>query len=139
DRALEARNRTRQALDDMLSDKSLAWMETQKELTPRQRVFLEQVLGYYEQFAAEPGEDDLARQRLANAHFRVANLQSRLGKFDAAEVTTRRLVELVERLAADSPDDAERRQDLGRIHFNLGVLLAKRGRQAEAEAEYRSA
>ena len=139
DRALAARNRTRQALDDMLSEKSLAWLETQTELTTKQRGFLEQVLGYYEQFAAEPGEDQLARKRLADVHFRVAALQARLGRFDAAEVTTRRTIKLVERLAADDPTVAEHRQDLGRIHFNLGILLAKRGRPMDAEGEYKAA
>jgi serine/threonine-protein kinase len=139
DRALAARNYTREALDAMLSEKSLAWLEGQKELTAKQRAFLQQALAYYEKFAAEPGEDDLARRRLADASFRVASLQSRLGQFEAAEATTRRTRDLVERLAANDPSNVECRRDLGRIHDNLAHLLAKRGRHPEAEAEYRAA
>jgi serine/threonine-protein kinase len=138
DRALAARNRTRQSLDDMLSEKSLAWLETQSELSPRQRAFLEQVLGYYEQFAAEPGEDRLARKRLADAMFRVASLQGRLGRYDAVEATTLRAIELIEQLIAEDPTDAGLREDLGRVRFNRSWLLAKRGLPTEAEAEYRA-
>jgi serine/threonine-protein kinase len=139
DRAVDARNQTRESLDAMISEDALGWLERQKELLPPQREFLERVLGYYRQFAAEPGEDDLGRARLARANVRVGVLQHRLGRPDAAAAAYRRAIDLSERLTADRPTDPEYRRTLGTSQNHLGILLMEQGKAAEAEAAYRAA
>jgi serine/threonine-protein kinase len=61
DRAVDARNYARQALDDMTSELTERTLMTQKALSPEQRQFLERVLSYYQQFAAEPGDEVVGR------------------------------------------------------------------------------
>src|SRR5439155_6503882 len=111
-RALAARKRTREALDAMVSGATGDVLTTQKELSPEQRKFLQGVLGYYEEFASEPGEDREALERLANAHFRLGAIRSLLGQVEAGEAVFRRSVELYTRLTADRPGAPDYRNAL---------------------------
>jgi serine/threonine-protein kinase len=139
DRALAARRRAREALDAMTSEVTGDALTTQKALSEEQRTFLEGVLGFYKEFAAEPGEDREGRERLAQAHFRLGMIHSRLGQAEPGVTVFRRAAEFYDRLAADHPGVPEYRQELAASHNNLGALLAGLGQRAEAEAEYRQA
>jgi serine/threonine-protein kinase len=83
--ALARRLQTRQAMDDMLSEESLDWLKTQKELLPQQRAFLERALTYYQGFAAEQADDEAGRALVARASFRVGRNFQILGRMPEAE------------------------------------------------------
>jgi serine/threonine-protein kinase len=139
DRALAARQRTREALDAMTSTVTGEALTTQPALSDEQRQFLESVLKYYEEFTAEPGEDREGRERLARAHYRLGMIHYRLGQLKPGVTVFRRAAEFYDRLAADHPGVPQYRRALAINHLNLGLLLADLGNWAEAEAAYRAA
>jgi serine/threonine-protein kinase len=134
-----ARTRTRQALDEMSSQVIEDWLAQKKQLEPAQRAFLEKALGYYEEFAKEAGHSEEVRRGVADAHFRVGKIRSRLGQHAEAEAAYVRARELYARLGADFPAVPQYRQDLARSYETLGNLLKDTGRPKEAEASYRDA
>jgi serine/threonine-protein kinase len=138
-RTEQARQRTREALDEMSSQVIEDWLAQKKQLEPAQRAFLEKALAYYEDFAAESGQTEEVRQGVADAHRRVANIRRRLGQHGEAEVAYRWAVGLFERLAAEFPAAPQYRQDLALSHKSLGNLLADTGRHKEAEEAYHHA
>jgi serine/threonine-protein kinase len=139
DKAQAARYRTREALDAMVSGVTGDSLAAQQALTPEQRKFLESVLKYYEEFAAEPGEDREGRERLASAHGRLAAIRDRLGQKAEAEAVYRRAAALYEGLAHDFPTAPVYRRQLGEMWNGLGAPLHFLGKRAEAEAAYRAA
>jgi tetratricopeptide (TPR) repeat protein len=139
DAEAEQRRRTRAALDDMLSEESLAFLTTQKDLLPAQRAFLERALKYYREFAAQAATDHEGRELEAGAQFRVALIYQTLGRPADAEASFRAARALYDSLAAEHPGVMEYRQNLAKSRDNLGVLLRDLGRHAEAEAEFRLA
>ncbi len=139
DRALAARSRTRAALDAMTSIATGEAMAIQRALSKEQRTFLEGVLGYYEEFAAEPGEDRESRQRLAEAHHRLAMIHLRLGQSEKAVPLFRRAAELSEQLAAEYPGAPEYRQQQALSLCNLATIVGQLGRGPESEAAFQRA
>jgi tetratricopeptide (TPR) repeat protein/tRNA A-37 threonylcarbamoyl transferase component Bud32 len=139
DRERAARARTRAALDAMTSEVTGDALTRQKEIAPEQRAFLEGVLGYYEEFAEEPGEGRAGRERLAAAHYRLGMIRARLGPAEAGAEAFRLAAAMYERLAAEFPTEAIYRKQLARSHNNQGTLLRTLGRHAAAEAAHSSA
>jgi serine/threonine protein kinase/tetratricopeptide (TPR) repeat protein len=132
----EQRRRTRQALDDMLSDESLAFLTTQKELLPQQRAFLERALSYYRELAARAATDEEGRALVGRAHYRVGKIYDKLGQFAAAAAANRAALAVQEKLAAEFPAVPEHRRDLANSHHRLGSVLTDLGQRPAAEAEY---
>jgi serine/threonine protein kinase/tetratricopeptide (TPR) repeat protein len=135
--AVKARDRTRRALDAMISGVTSDALATQKALSPEQRAFLESVLSYYQEFAAEPGEDEQERKRLADAHFQLGMIHSRLDHKEEAVKTLRQASELFAQLATDFPGVAEYRNPVPMCY--QAVVLRELNRHAESEAVYRQA
>jgi serine/threonine-protein kinase len=138
-RTEQARQRTRQALDEMSSQVIEDWLAQKKQLEPAQRAFLEKALAYYEEFARESGHTQEVRQGVAGAHFCVGKIRSRLGQHPEAEAAYARARELYARLAAEFPAEPQYRQLLARSHNSLGILLVETGRPKDAETSYRDA
>jgi serine/threonine-protein kinase len=129
-----------QTIEDMTSEEALEFLETQKELRPEQRKFVEQAVAYYRRYAAS-GETtgEAAQARQARAYFRMGFLQARLGLHREAHTAYQQAQAAYGRLAQVHPTVPEYRQKLAGSHNNLGLLLNETGRRAEAEAEYRQA
>jgi serine/threonine-protein kinase len=141
DRAVKARARTREALDAAVSgitDITHDSRATKKVLSDEQKTFLRNVLGYYEEFAAEPGEDREGRERLAHAHRRLGAIRFQLDQPAEGTAVFRRAVELYAGLAADFPAVPEYRGHLASCHDYLGLMLDNAGRWADAEAARRA-
>src|SRR5262249_41482200 len=89
DRALEAeataRKQTRAALDAMSSRLIEDWLAKQAVLLPEHKRFLELALRYYEEFAADTGQQEESRAGVANAYFRVGSIRELLGHRKDAE------------------------------------------------------
>jgi serine/threonine-protein kinase len=139
DRAIAARARTREALDAMVSDVAGNSLTTQKALAPEQRAFLQNILEYYKEFAAEPGEGRQGRERLAAAHVRLGIIRDRLGQREESLAVFRRAGELYAGLAAEFPDVPEYRHEWAFSYTHSGALLADLGKRTDAESAYRTA
>jgi len=143
DRASAARRRTREALDAMVSGVTGDALTTQKEISPEQKAFLQSVLKYYEEFAAEPGEDREGLERLAKAHFSLGRIRYRLGQAKEGTPVVRRCVELYEKLVADSPSVAKYRtnwpqpEQHGRPAGQPGSKFRRRGRTPPGDRSVR--
>jgi tetratricopeptide (TPR) repeat protein len=111
----------------------------QVQLQEADRAFLRKVRDFYEEFARGQGDSPEARASMADGHFRVGYLLSKLGELKKAEAAYRAALTLQKQLAADFPTVPEYRRFLARSHNNLGNLLAATGRPEEAEAAYRAA
>jgi serine/threonine protein kinase len=139
DAEAEQQRRTRAALDDMTSEEALDWLTTQRQLLPQQKKFLERVLVYYREFAAQSSDGTAGQKLLAEAHRRVGRLLYALGRDSEALTAYRQAVSLWERLVADHPDVPEYRSGLADTLWRLGWGLPRRGEWADAEAEFRRA
>jgi serine/threonine-protein kinase len=129
----------RQTIEDMTSEDALRFLETQKELRPEQRHFLEQAVAYYRQALGQEASGEEGQARQARAYFRMGKLQQRLGLNAEAEATYRAALEEYKRLAGEHPPVPAYRQELARSHSSLGLLLNALGRRPEAEKEHRAA
>jgi serine/threonine-protein kinase len=132
-------DRTRRALDTMISTEMVEALGRQKEVSAAQKAFLRTALGYYREFAAAAATDEAGRKLEAAAQFRVGYLLQALGQGADAEAAYRAALALRERLAADFPAVPEYRRDLATSHNNLGNLLRGRGQAGAAEAAFRAA
>jgi eukaryotic-like serine/threonine-protein kinase len=131
--------RTRQALDDMVSEDSLAVLGLQKNLTDAQRDFLKRAATYYEEFAAEAATDAEGQKLLGDAQVRFAHILSNLGRRDEAVTAYRRALDAFARLAAEHPGMPDYRWQLASTHTSLGVVLDEQGQREQAATEYRQA
>jgi serine/threonine-protein kinase len=138
-REREAAELAQKTIEDMTSDKTLQLLETQKQLRPEQRAFLEQALGYYRQQTEGAPADEHEAYRRANALQQMGILQQRLGLRAAAEVSYRAAVQAWDRLVTAQAQVPEYRRGLAASHHNLGILLSDLERSAEAEREYHAA
>jgi serine/threonine-protein kinase len=134
DAAETARKRTREALDEMSSQVIEDWLSRQAKLQPAQREFLQKALAQYQAFAAESGQTEEIRKSVADAHLRIAGLQTKLGQHAAAEEALRQAQTLYESLIADFRNKPEYRQGLASAHRNLASELDSTGRLNEARS-----
>jgi serine/threonine protein kinase/tetratricopeptide (TPR) repeat protein len=139
ERAERARDRTRRALDAMTSSVTGDSLSTQREISVEQKNFLTEVLTYYQEFAAEKGDDEQSRFRTAGAAFRVGLIEYRLGRKAEAAAADRLACDGFAKLAADFPARREYGYGLAASYMNLGVILSELGRRPEAEKQYRQA
>ncbi len=130
---------TREALNTVTDDVMKELLGKQPVLGENEKAFLRKALGFYEQFAAERGDDEESRAVAAEGQFRVAKLRSFLGENAEAETGYRAAVRLYEKLAADFPAVPQYLSYLARSHHNLGIALTQLGKDGEAETAYRQA
>jgi serine/threonine protein kinase/tetratricopeptide (TPR) repeat protein len=134
----ERRKQARTALDVMSSQIIEDWLAQQKELLPEHKQFLELALRFYEEFAAETGQEEESRAGVAQAHLRVGRIRRELGQRKEAEAAWQRGRELYAGLVADFPDAPAYRRELARAYWHLGYLYrSTTGRTPKAEAALR--
>jgi tetratricopeptide (TPR) repeat protein len=138
-RAARARDRTFEALDAMTSSVTGESLETQPAVTAEQKRFLTAVLGYYQEFAGEQGDDEGTRERVAAAAYRVGLIHYRLGMHEAGRRAFEQARDGRAGLAADFPAAHRHPQALAECHNALGVLLRELGEPSEAEVAIRQA
>jgi serine/threonine-protein kinase len=135
----QARQRTRDALDEMSSQVIEDWLSRRGQLEPAQRDFLQKALTHYEAFAAESGHTEETRHSVADAYLRVGKIRYRLGHHPEAEAAYRRARQLYTSLVDDFPAVPRYRQQLALSHNILALLLNDTGHALEAEAAHRDA
>jgi tetratricopeptide (TPR) repeat protein/tRNA A-37 threonylcarbamoyl transferase component Bud32 len=139
EQAVRARDRALRALDQMTSGLIGESLEAQPAITAEQKQFLTQVLGDYQEFAREQGEDAAARERVAAAAFRVGLIHYRFGLREAGRAAFEQARANRARLAEEFPDEPRHRAGLAECDNNLGVMLRELGSPDEAEAAFRRA
>jgi tetratricopeptide (TPR) repeat protein/tRNA A-37 threonylcarbamoyl transferase component Bud32 len=103
--AREQRRQARQAVDTMYLEVAQKWLERQPQMGELQKQFLEKVLGYYQAFAEEKGEDEEARFDKATAYLRVGQLlMFSVGRNDQAQAPLQKAKSILEELADQFPD-----------------------------------
>ena len=135
--AERARERTRDVLDAMVSDVTGDSLTTQKDISPEQKKFLQNVLGYYREFADEPTDDELSRRRHARAARQVGTIEFRLGRKREALEAFRLARAGYASLSADITTRPEYRQELARCHNGVGLMLVALGQSTSALEHYR--
>jgi tetratricopeptide (TPR) repeat protein len=138
-KAEKARDRTWDALDAMTSSVTGDSLTTQTALSDEQKKFLNGVLTFYRELAAEQTYDELSRWRTAEAAYRVGLIEHRLGRKAESEAANRLARDVYAKVAADFPAVPLYRQRLATCHNNLGILLVDLGKRQEGEEQYRQA
>jgi serine/threonine protein kinase/tetratricopeptide (TPR) repeat protein len=136
-KAQTAQKQAMEALRATTDDVVEQLIGARQALGPAERAFLENTLKRWQTFAAEQGDDQLARLVRAEGVFKVAYLRSHLGQHDAAIAGFREAIALCEQLAAEFPEEPEYREHLADSYLNLGGLHYSLGKLADAEAAYR--
>jgi hypothetical protein len=122
----------RQALDALSSDVIDEWLAAQKQLLPKHREFLRRTLAWYEELAADTGEDMLSRGGVAVAHAQIAKMRNLLGETADAEVAYGRAIQLLGQLAADFPNFLNVplvRSNLAAAHPGHSQISGRSGRE----------
>ncbi len=96
-------------------------------------------LKYYREFLAHAGDDAELRQEIAVAHFKSADIATKLGLSSDAITEYKTAQKLLKELASAKSASDETRAKLATTHNNLGLLLAARGDVAQARSEYEAA
>src|SRR5262249_13389441 len=127
----------RTALDAMSSQIIEDWLAQQKELLPEHKQFLELALRFYEEFAADTGQEEESRAGVAQAYLRVGIIRRGLGRRKDAEAAWERARELYAGLVADFPDTPAYRWELAQAYAHLGYHYRTTSRAAKAETTLR--
>ena len=130
----ERRRTARQALDLLTGPLVEDWLARQATLSPEHRRFLENALRYYEEFAADTGQQEEARAGVAQAYVRVGEIRHLLGQRKEAEAAWQRSRELYAGLATDFAGVPTYREALARGHWTLARFYRNTGRALEAES-----
>ncbi len=133
------KQRTREALDTMLSKEMIERLGTQKELTAGQRAFFQKALAYYREFADEAATDEEGRKLVADAHSRVGSLLTKLGAKADAEAAFSSAYLAYERLADRDAGEPEYRRLAGGCLNDLAIVRGELRKLQDAEAAARDA
>jgi serine/threonine protein kinase len=108
-------------------------------LPPEDRELLRLALGFYEQLARQNDDDPAVRQAVADASFRVGDIESILGEPSRAREAYQRGLAIREQRAAESPADYGCRAALAGGHQCLAKVLRTTGDRPAAGMHYRKA
>jgi len=139
EKAEKARDRTHQVLDAMISEVTGDSLTTQQSVSPEQRVFLNEVLSYYHEFAADQASDEKSLFRTSLAAFQLGRIEQRLDRKEKALAALQQAEAGFATLAREHPARTEFRSKWAGALLNAGMLLRGLGRQAEAEEKHRQA
>lgn len=93
---------------------------TQPVLSRDTAALLEEILPFYDRFAAESSNNKILRAEAAKANRRVGDIHQRLGQYEQSEAAYQRAIERYERLAAESTNNENHKTDIARIRNKLG-------------------
>jgi serine/threonine protein kinase/tetratricopeptide (TPR) repeat protein len=106
---------------------------------PEDRELLALALGFYQKLARENDHDPAVRQAVAEAYFRVGDIQKILGQPGPAKQAYERGLALREQRVAESPSDYGGRAALAAGYRSLANVLEKLGDRRAAVLHYRQA
>ena len=122
-RAEDRLQTARAAVDDMYIRVAEEWLDDEPGLTEVQKKFLHKALQFYRQFGDESGADPAVRSEAAQAWYRVARIQFKLGNRAEAEAACRQAITRSEALAADFPGEPKYRAAMAMASQQLCNVL----------------
>jgi serine/threonine protein kinase/tetratricopeptide (TPR) repeat protein len=99
-----------------------------------QKELLEKALAYFQQFLDQHPSDPVMRNEVAEAHFRVAMITSRIGRGDQAVKSYQAACALFEQLRREGGAGYALLTDLGGAYNNIGLLETDRGQWQAAQS-----
>jgi serine/threonine-protein kinase len=131
-----AKESARQAVDRYVEAVQEADLLRDERFQPLRRKLLADALRYYQTLIREHAHDAAARADLANAVWRVAQIDYESGSRAEALRGYQQVRELYAAMLAQDPENAETQTALGRTHVNLGNAQSETGDRAAATASY---
>jgi serine/threonine protein kinase/tetratricopeptide (TPR) repeat protein len=138
-KALDAKTRTRAALDEVSSEAITTLLTQQQQLTDKHKAFLRRALELYSDFTKDSDASPQTQAEVARAHMRMGAIRTTLGELTEAKLALKRAGAMLTRLTAQSPDDPTLQADLAKTNDDLGLLAYRMGNRAEAESRFRRA
>jgi serine/threonine protein kinase len=121
DLALEQRRLARQAVDKMYLQVAEKWLYRQPHMKQLQLEFLQEALGFYQQFAREQEAEPEARYQAAIAYQRVGSiLNYAFSDKERAREALAEAAAILARLAEESPSTPDYSFELARTYMALG-------------------
>ena len=136
---IRAKERTAEALRQMTDEVLEGLLGKQEQFDRREKQFLRDVQGFFEEFTREEGTSKPARTLRAEGFVRVGTMRARFGELAEAEADFRHALALTEGLAREFPNDSSHPENMADIFHRLSNVLGSRGRRPEAEAAARQA
>jgi serine/threonine protein kinase len=134
ERERQLNERTRQAIETVISHEAIDQLTRERELRPEQRDFLDKLIQYYAESSREAGETEQERSRQAQAYHRIGIMNQVLGRSQDSENAYRRSAAIGRKLVADFPARPEFRHQLAGSLNSLGSLLHRLDKLREAES-----
>ncbi len=100
---------------------------------------LEQMLTFYNRLAAQEGQSDALKPRIADAQQRIGDIHLRLGHFGEAISAYTEARTLWNRIAQDNESDPEPQLQLARIYNEMGTALSATDKRTESHASHHEA
>ncbi len=136
----ESRSRqARKAVDRMYTRVAEKWLVDQPGLQPLQREFLQEALGFYQEFARQRSEDPDAQIEQAVALVRVGDIDHSLRSHEQVERTYLQAIEILNDVIDSPLDNPRRREELAAALLKLARLYHVDGRNPDAANRYTQA
>jgi len=125
--AIGARDRARGVLESMVSEESLDQLSRARRLSTPQRQFLESMVSYYREYAAEAPATPEESRRQALAYVQMGKMLQILGKHQDAAESYRVALPIYASLQSSGEMQQLDHRQWGVAHNNLGVVQLKLG------------
>jgi tetratricopeptide (TPR) repeat protein len=128
-----------QTVDDFFTDVSENTLLYQPGMQRLRKELLQHARDYYEKFLLQSGGDEVVRDELARAHYRVGWITDEIESPIKAMSSYEKAREMQTRLLDADPENSERLKDLGDTHNRIGMALHKQQQLDRSLEAYRKA
>jgi eukaryotic-like serine/threonine-protein kinase len=128
-----------QTVDDFFTDVSENTLLHQHGMQRLRKELLQRARDYYEKFLLQSGGDEVVRDELARAYYRVGFITDEIESPVKAMSSLEKAREMQTRLLDADPQNSERLKDLGDTHNRIGVALHKQHQLGRSLEAYRKA
>lgn len=132
-------SRARQAVDEFYTQISENKLLNEPKMESLRRELLEKALKFYQELAAQYGDDPQMQAEIGKAQFRLGNIKTTLGDIAGAKEAYREAIEIQQRLAREYSEVTQYKSDLAMSHLSLGLLQNKEGDAAGSQESTRKA
>jgi hypothetical protein len=142
DQALEQSRRYQAKAQQAVDELGIGMADALSEISgtePLQKDLLAVALKYYDGFTRDASHDESLRLPLARTHFRIGQINHKLGYLDRAAAAYQKAVAMYRELGGSDSPSVTIVQQLAMSENNLGLVLFQQGRTGEAEAAHRLA
>jgi len=108
-------------------------------VTSDNAALLQGLLAFYDSLARLNNQTPKLQLQAGEAHRKVGDIQSRLGKFNLAETAYRRAITVFQKLAITNPTESRYDQQTAQAYNALGELMHRRRRYAAAVSAQQAA